>query len=467
MIYRIFPSKDTWITNLVRQFPTIPVTGSNFGASEILDLFKKAGVSGALGWNGSSSLGRVLMQFDMSPFQDLTASLQAPVHPQWRLHLSDVRHAETLPSSYDIEVLSITTPWDEGPGFDEETFVDLAEANWDKAKKNLWWNTPGGDTDTTMIAKFHVDQGPENVDVVVTDQIERWLGINALPVFPVDNNGFMVRVSSSQEVDSFDYFVKKFYSRTTNNLDRRPYLEARWDDSIRDDRSNFVFDYSGTLYLYNEVRGALTNIPGVTPGPNCLTVRLEDLSGTLLTTSASWTGMTGIYSCSLMLPTGSYSGSLFSDIWYLGSRAYMTGNFRPTDGFSQPTLSPGRYEVEMPNLKNEYTVDELADLRVFVRPFDFNPPVVNTGSVTPVGTIINRGYYRIDNDRTKEQVVPFGTGSYQGGTDWTRLSYDGNGNYFDFHMSSLAPGNVYRVVLLFDQDGRRQIVDRGFKFRIV
>jgi hypothetical protein len=120
----------------------------------------------------------------------------------------------------------------------------------------------------------------------------------------------------------------------------------------------------------------------------------------------------------------------------------------------------------MPNLKNEYSVDEDPELRVFVRPFDYNPAVVNTGSVSPVGTIINRGYYRIDNDRTKEQVVPFGTGSYQGGTDWTRLSYDGNGNYFSFFMSCLAPGQVYRVVFLFDQDGRKQIIDRGFKFRI-
>jgi hypothetical protein len=460
MIYRIFPSKDTWITDLIRQFPTIPVTGSNFGASEILDLFKKAGISGALGWNGSSSLGRVLMQFDLGGYQDMTASLQAPPKPMWRLVLKDARHAETLPSSYDIEILSLTTAWDEGPGFDEETFVDQGEANWVKAKKTTYWTTPGGDVNTGLISVFHIDQGPENIDADVHDQLERWLAGT------LANNGFMLRVSSSQEADNLDYFIKKFHGRSTNFLDRRPYLEARWDDSVRDDRSNFVFDNSGTLYLYNEVRGQPVNIPGITSGQNCLTVRIEDLSGSLMVASGSWTGQPGIYSCSLLLPTGSYSGSLFSDIWFLGTKAYMTGNFVPTDSFSQPSLSTGRYEVEMPNLKNEYTVDENPELRVFVRPTDYNPPVFNTGSVSPVGTVINRGYYRIDNDRTKEQVVPFGTGSYQGGTDWTRLSYDGNGNYFDFFMSSLAPGQVYRVVFLFDQDGRKQIIDRGFKFRI-
>jgi hypothetical protein len=407
------------------------------------------------------------MQFDLGAFQDLTASLQAPEHPMWRLNLKDARHAETLPSSYDIEILSVTTAWDEGPGFDEETFLDLGQANWVQAKKTTYWTTPGGDVETGLIDTFHVDQGPENVDADVSTQVERWLGINPLPLNPTNgNNGFLLRVSSSQEVDPFDYFVKKFHGRSTNFLDRRPYLEARWDDSIRDDRSNFVFDNSGTLYLYNEVRGQPVNIPGITSGPDCLTVRIEDLSGTLLVASASWTGQPGIYSCSMLLPTGSYSGSVFSDIWFLGNRAYMTGNFMPTDNFAQPTLSTGRFEVDMPNLKNEYSVDEDPELRVFVRPFDYNPAVVNTGSVSPVGTIINRGYYRIDNDRTKEQVVPFGTGSYQGGTDWTRLSYDGNGNYFSFFMSCLAPGQVYRVVFLFDQDGRKQIIDRGFKFRI-
>jgi hypothetical protein len=462
VIYRIFPSKDNWITNLVAPFVNVPVTGSNFGASEILELFKKVGVSGAGGWAGSSSLGRVLMQFDFSRWNQLTSSLDAPRSPLWRLVMKNARHAETLPSSYDVEVISLSRSWDEGPGYDHETFVDKGQSNWVQARSDSYWTTLGGDLLTDVISTYHFDDGSEDLDVDVGRNVSRWLSGTVI------NNGLCVRVSSSLETNALDYYVKKFHSRQTNFLDRRPYLESRWDDSVRDDRANFVFDYSGTLYLYNKVRGQLTNIPGIPLGQNCMNVRIADLSGTLMTLSASWTGLPGIYSASFTLATGSYSGSRFNDIWTSGSRVYMTGAFVPSDDFSRQSLGNARLVASVPNLKSIYTTDESPDLRVYIREYDYNPPVVLTASISsPGGLMVTRGYYRVDNDRTKEQVVPFGTGSYEGGTDWTRLSYDENGNYFGFHMGALAPGQVYRIVLLIDQDGQRQVLDGGFKFKVV
>ena len=62
-----------------------------------------------------------------------------------------------------------------------------------------------------------------------------------------------------------------------------------------------------------------------------------------------------------------------------------------------------------------------------------------------------------------EIIIPFGTGSIE----TTRLSYDKNGNYFDFNMNSLAPRNVYRIVFLFDNNGQKQLIDEGFKFKLV
>lgn len=463
MIYRIFPSKDTWITSFIPSFPLVPQTGSNFGQSEILSLFKKAPyISGSnAGWAGSASLGHILTQFDFSQWSSLTGTLVAPPSPVWHLFMRNARHNGTLPTSYDAEFMLLSQSWDEGNGLDSDTFNDKGQANWVQARSNVFWTVPGGDVLTGTIATFHFDTGYEDVDLDAGRLVSLWLS----GTYP--NNGLLVRVSSTLETNSTDYYVKKFHSRHTNFLDRRPYLEARWDDSIRDDRGNFVWDNTGTLYLYNEVRGQLTNIPGVTLGQNCLNVRVVDLSGTIFNTSASWTGQTGIYSASFSIPTGSYSGSLLSDIWTSGSKTYMTGTFTPSDSFSQPTLGVGRFEASVPNLKNEYTVDENPELRVFVRPYDYSPAVVLTGSQpTPAGFIISKGYYRIDNERTKEQVVPFGTGSYSGGIDWTRLSYDANGNYFKFFMSSLSPGNVYRIVFLFDQDGQRQVVDGGFKFKV-
>jgi hypothetical protein len=115
------------------------------------------------------------------------------------------------------------------------------------------------------------------------------------------------------------------------------------------------------------------------------------------------------------------------------------------------------------NLKNQYDQSEVVKLKLFARPKDYNPAVVTTASLGPTGIAFDKAYYRITNDRTDAIVVPFGTGS----VEYTKLSYDANGNYFKFHMANLPAGNVYRVVFLFDVGGQKHFVDEGFKFRVV
>jgi hypothetical protein len=351
MIVRLYPSKDTWITDY--RSLGVPKTGSNFGASEILWVFKQLETS------VSSTLGRILSLFDISSIPSLSAS-----NASYRLVMHDARHCGTLPSSFDIQVHPVSGSWDEGRGLDEEGFYDLGYANWDKAKSDVFWNSPGSDFYTESFSTVHFDQGNEDMSADVTQIVTAWL-TDSIP-----NNGFLVRISSSQETNNVDYFVKKFHSRNTNFLDRRPYLQIQWDDSIQ------------------------------------------------------------------------------------------TGSISLASGSEQ-------FFVSIPYLKNQYEAEEVVRLRLFVRDNAYNPAVVLTASSDSNGLAVARGYYRITNDRTDEAVVPFGTASYQGGVDNTRLSYDSSGNYFDFRMDSLAPGNVYRIVFLFDVGGQKQLVDGNFKFKVV
>lgn len=455
MIYRIFPQKDTFITNRARS--NVAQTGSNFGASEVLHLFKKAPTSGVGGAAATASMSRILMQFDVNAVPELTASgLFAPAQVQYFLRLGDARHKKTLPYSYDIEVLPVSQSWDEGRGRDVDAMADRGYANWDKAKSNLLWTTPGGTTASFPASVFHVDEGHEDLFVEVTSIVESWLSGN----FP--NNGFMVKLSSSHEQDSEDYYVKMFFGREAFDPHRLPYLEARWDDSLRDNRTNFVFDYTGSLFLYNEVRGRAMDIPQV--GTGSIYVKLIDVSGnTAFVVTGSHAGITGVYSASFAIPSGTYEGQVFYDAWFSGSRAFMTGTFCLTDDFAQMDVQPAQYYVTVTNLKNEYDRTEFPRLNLYVRQRDFNPAVVLTASSNFLGEVIDRAYYRIDNERTNEVVVPFGTGS----VEYTRLSYDKRGNYFRFHMSTLPPGQVYRLMFMFDVGGQKQIIDEGFKFRVV
>lgn len=447
MIYRIFPSKDTFITNSRRG--DVPQTGSNFGASEVLHVFKATQVG------SSASLARALVQFDLSAIVDLTGSGRYNPPTSFFLRLKDVRHQFTLPSSYDLEIIPISQSWDEGRGRDVDAFADKGFANWDRAASNSWWNVPGGTTASFPGISFHVDEGHEDLIQDITPIVQAWIQ-GTIP-----NNGLMVRISSSQEADANDYYIKKFFSRNAFYPNHLPYLEARWDDTLRDNRSNFVYDVSNTLYLYNEIRGQLTDISGI--GTGSLLVRIVDSSGTLFSVTGSHTGLAGIYSSSFVLSTGSYSGSAFYDVWESGSRAFMTGVFYPTDQFAQTEVRPHQYFVAAPNLKDEYDRTEFPRLNFYIRSRDFNPAVVHTSSFNQDGICTDRIFYRIDNDRTDEIIVPFGTGSLE----YTRMSYDRRGNYFRFFMGNLPAGEVYRLLLLIDSDGERQLIDNDFKFRVV
>lgn len=456
MIYRIFPTKDTFITDAKKN--NVPQTGSNFGASEILDLYKDLGVSGASGYAGSSSLARMLIKWDLSEIAALTASGDAPsTGSTYFLKLFDAKHAETLPSSFDIEIVPVSRSWDEGTGIDNDTFYDLGVANWDKAQSSVWWTTVGGDYTTGATASYHFDLGSEDVEVDISNIVGSWLTGSLV------NNGLMVKLTDSQEADGNDYFKKSFFGRSTHYKDKKPTIEMRWDDSVKDDRSVFAWGVSSSLYLYNKVRGVLTNISGVGTGQNVLTVNITDASGTIATVSASHTGLTGIYSASFALVSSSYSGSVFNDNWGLNGASYMTGTFYPHGDGASSNNSQSEYYVKVKNIKKEYEGTETSRFNLFVLTRNYKPAVVNTGSLALSNTIIEKGYYRIDNAISNLPVIPLGTGS----TETTRLSYDENGNYFNLHMNTLSSGEVYKVVFFFDVDGQFQKIDSNIRFKVV
>jgi hypothetical protein len=442
MIYRIFPLKDTFISN--QRVRNAAQTGSNFGSSEILHLSKLVYTSG-------SGITKILTKFDLSPIAALTASAQAPSSGiKYNLVLKHAQHSDTLPSSYDVVVAPVSQDWDEGRGHDVDYLSDKGFANWDKAKSNSFWSVPGA-SGSGPVASFHFDSGYEDLSVDVTNIVNGWLTGGA------SNNGFLVSFSGSFQTDASDYHVKMFHSRETNFLDKRPYLEASWKDYQRDDRSNFVFNTTGSLFLYYTVQGQPTNVPA-----GNLSVSIADASGTLFSISGSPTGVTGIYSASFAIATGSYSGSTFFDSWSVSGRELTRGSFTVSAPGASVVLGQDLYVVNIKNLKNQYDVDESPTLHMHVRPKDYNPAVVLTASLGSTGVIWTKAYYRVSNDRTDEIVIHFGTGSDEN----TRLSYDGNGNYFNLPMRNFAPGNVYRICFLVDSDGQRQVLDRDFKFKV-
>ncbi len=465
MIYRIYPVKDTFITNAVDTDDNARRTGSNVGQSEELQVFKSPGISGAIGSLASSSLGRSMLLFDMSAFNALTSSGDIPTSGgTFRLHLSHKTSDQMLPSSFDLSIHQMTQSnnptWDEGRGLDVTDLDDHGAANWERSNASTYWTTfstgtaplGGGDFFLGPVTSSHFDTGYEDLDADITSLVNGW---NSGTIV---NDGLMVKMTSSIEADTnfTNYYVKKFYSRHSSNEDRRPYIEYRVSDFTGDDRLNMQWARTGTLYLYNVVGGDFSNLVG-----NFVTVTIADGSGTLLTLTASQ-GTTGIYSASFALSTGSYSGSVFFDRWGSGSFAFTTGSFGLTSKGPNQSLSQNLVTGRVRNIQDEYLPEDVPLFEVFFRKRRSNVAFVLTGSSTTAPYIVENAFYAIENDATRERVIPFGTGSQK----HTRLSYGATGNSFRLYMSSLHSGNVYRMVFLVDEQGRKQVVDPGFRFKI-
>jgi hypothetical protein len=71
-------------------------------------------------------------------------------------------------------------------------------------------------------------------------------------------------------------------------------------------------------------------------------------------------------------------------------------------------------------------------------------------------------YYKLYRASDLFEVIPYGTGS----TQHTKLSYDDEGNYFNFDMSLLEEGYEYILRFLIEEYGEYVEQKEEFKFRV-
>ena len=97
------------------------------------------------------------------------------------------------------------------------------------------------------------------------------------------------------------------------------------------------------------------------------------------------------------------------------------------------------YVLKVSNAQQKYYQNDKPRFKLFVREKNWNPTIYTVASTEIEPTIIEKAYYRLFRVQDNFEVVPYGTGS----TQHTLLSFDVNGNYFDFDMSILEKGYMY------------------------
>lgn len=549
---RYTASLDTTIANAYQPNLTTRATGANMGASDVLDVFSIYGRQST----SSAELSRILIKFPVTDISsDRTAdTIPASGNVSFYLKMFNAPHSQTVPKDAKYAFQMVSQSWQEGVGLDMEGYKDLTlgneGSNWMSASSTAHWKDAldtllaGGSYHTysggsnkqvdTPIYMFYqtLADGTEDVEVDITPWVEQWIAGT------YSNHGIGVMLTSSQEasgaVDSLagrpsgrgddegnienpsgsttSYYIKRFFGRKSQYFFKRPYIEARWDDTLRDDRGNFYYSSSvadpadnlNTIYLYNYVRGRLKDIPGIEKTGSVMVSlfsgNIDDTaptgsSGALLINSQSTPGTTdganvvlqyfatggwvstGIYSASVAitaseLATGFDPILTLYDVWSSGSladgkhlkRRFHTGSIKPILQDSLNTIQTERNYLAITNLRNSYRADETARFNLFVREKNWSPNIYTKANSNIETKTIHSASYRVYRTLDNYRAVDYGTGS----DNHTYLSYDVSGNYFNFDMTLLQPGYEYAFAFSFYDNSLSSWVEQEqtFRFRV-
>ncbi len=487
-IKRYFATKDNTITNAFKADLLTRATGSNMGASDILEAFVIHGQTSASIGAASAEQSRIILEF---PVDDILADIADGAVPsssvEYRLKMFNAPHADTTPMAYSLEVPLLDEAWSEGTGLDMEEYTDLGVSNWERRTSAAAWTWAGGKymTGAPYTSNFYFSGGLEDLDLDVNYAINRWRTDSSL------NNGFLLKHTNAVITGSEGtFFTKKFFGRNSEYYFKRPVIEARWDSARKDHRANFLVSSSlatptdnlNNLFLYNNVRGQLKLLPNVerntllvkvfsgsNGGPTGHSLHIIDSTGAAVrhvTASLlveNGVDITGTYSCSF---ASTSSLDVLYDVWFTGSIAtpteLFTGSFQPQTLEASALIYEDEYITDITNLKSSYLKGQKPRLRVYSRKKNWQPNIYNVATAEVEPETIEDGFYRVFRTVDNMDIIPFGTGSYS----HTKMSYDVSGSYFQLDTSFLEPGYAYGVQFCYFLQGEYREQPEVFKFRI-
>jgi len=262
-IYKLFPSQDA---TLYSSYPTM-----NTGLDAILE------ASNQIGSDGTPDVARYLIQFDNTEILDIINNKISG--SSYDVYFKNfVTEVQGINQNTTLELRAAAQSWNNGTGYTLDSPIVEDGASWAYASysgSNPWLssgNTTGGYY-TSSFNLAYTTQGGGNwftssnylvttsFGLRSTKDIE--LGVknivNAWSSSVIPNNGFLIKLSGSQEFNTSQYVqpIFKYYSVDTNTI-YPPTLEFRWNDY------QTVLTGSATASLVNTVdlKMSLAENPG-------------------------------------------------------------------------------------------------------------------------------------------------------------------------------------------------------------
>ena len=269
-IKRYYANKDNTITNAFEENLLTRGSGSNMGASDILETFVIHGQTSASINATNAEQARILVQFPIDTIvSDISGGNIPSSSVQYRLKMFNAPHADSVPYAYTLKVSMMSKSWTEGRGLDMDNYTDAGVSNWISGAAGTAWLIAGGDyyiNSSSYSSSVYFSGGLEDIDMDVSFAVDLWRtdGIGT-----ASNYGLILRHEDSViSGSSGSFYTKKFFGRTSDFFHKRPYIEAQWDSSRKDQRGiSYISsalappsDNVNTVYLYNRIRGQLKDI---------------------------------------------------------------------------------------------------------------------------------------------------------------------------------------------------------------
>ena len=112
------------------------------------------------------------------------------------------------------------------------------------------------------------------------------------------------------------------------------------------------------------------------------------------------------------------------------------------------------------NLGTEYKESSKGKIRVFGRERFPARTFSTTSNYKLVKYLPTTTYYSVVDAETEQVIIPFDT-------NYTKVSCDSEGNYFNFWFNGLQPERYYKFVFRVDQNGTVKYYDDNFYFKVI
>ena len=120
----------------------------------------------------------------------------------------------------------------------------------------------------------------------------------------------------------------------------------------------------------------------------------------------------------------------------------------------------GELAVSLYSNKNEYNQNDIAKIKIHVRDKYPNRSFVTSSNYLNPGYFTTSSYYSIRDAHTEEIIIPFDN-------NYTKLSADSQGMYFNLYMNGLQSERYYRILFKHINNDGTQIYDDNYHFKVI